>query len=369
MRKIIEKMKAVPAAVLVLLSFVIMTSSTYAWFSMNARVNATNMEIISTVKGGLSIASYTMKIDGSAQLPKDSDFGESSSSKAKVMAELKPTSFNGSDWHGAIAANSDSFVADSSTYKMIDSKYLNEHRLISKFQIKATGPDANLEPSSLFVDKIIVTGNSNSIELNRSLRMVIGIDGKFFYFAPLYSSVSGGILYYYNGSSRAAKSVDSDIYINNSVLAEGIMIANKTITSTPTDIDIYLYYEGEDENCNTLNAINIDELEVSISFTSDITSKNTKLAVLNNNPDVGMPKKTSDGEKTNGKLFTKAYDKIMRDIMLEGFDGISPDNSEVVGEDCKAELILEGGKYVIHITPPEGKNEIPTTATVYINTK
>lgn len=264
------KTQFIGAIAMVLVALIAMGSSTYAWFSMNTAVTAKGMEVKAKTSGGLAIAAYTNS-EGTAVAPASTAFASSADAVYLNHAEIYPTSFSGSNWYKAEAENANNYSAKSGTYSTIDAADLGNYRLISKFQVKSmdTNTDGEGNGVDLFVTGISVSGNTNSTVLDQSLRVVVAIGGSYYYFAPLYTEVSGGNLYFYNGTARTAKAVDSAIFINDTTLTAGVKVINAALNTTATDVDVYVYYEGEDENCRSTNAVNIDTLTVQITFSTE----------------------------------------------------------------------------------------------------
>ena len=229
------------------------------------------MSVKAKTEGGLAIAAYTNGDGGAAVAPASTAFASTAAAVYKANATIAPTSFSGSTWYSAEAENANNYAAKTGTYATVAEASLDNYRLISKFQIKSMDTASDTSPVDLYVSAISVSGDTNSTVLNKSLRVVVKCNDQYYFFAPLYTDVSGGNLYYYNGSTRTAKAVDTAITINNATFAgAGVQIMNDALTTSPTNVDIYIYYEGEDENCKSINAVNIDTLTVQVTFATQV---------------------------------------------------------------------------------------------------
>ncbi len=291
-----KTLKLIPAIAMLLVSAILVSTATFAWFSMNTQVTAKGMQVKAKAEGGIVIAPYAYSSSVASVVnetfndtlsaatftaPAASAF-TNEATVASAAAELYPTStLTGlAHWYHAASNAVDNYAA-ATPYAVLDTTYTLEndgkaysgdgtvaakayelqgqYYLLNKFQIKAT--DAGTY--SVWLTGITVSNNHNpatSTDLNKALRICVVIGGNYYFYAPQYET---GTLYYYNGSSRTAWAADA---IKLGAVPNNVVSTN--ITSTPTDVDVYIYYEGEDINCKSINAINIDTLTVDLTFSS-----------------------------------------------------------------------------------------------------
>jgi hypothetical protein len=279
--------KIFSAAAMLAVSASMLATSTYAWFSMNTQVTATGMQMKAKAEGGIVIAakSYT-KSSVSNSTVTDATYAAAAdtaySNTAAITlpsAELYPTStVSGlSHWYHA-ASNAVNNYAASGGYQVLDTLYdlktdgiayektgtkneVGQYYLLDTFQVKATDAATyGLWLSGITITKSSPSGTSGSENLNKSLRIAIKANSNTYFFAPNYTT---GTLYYYSGTARTAWESTA---INLGTSPNKQISTN--ITSTPTDVEVFIYYEGEDENCKSINAVNIDNLTVDLTFTS-----------------------------------------------------------------------------------------------------
>lgn len=269
----------------------------YDNFSMNTQVTATGMNVKAKAEGGIVIAAYTktassttysndvnpgVKTDASFTPPADTAF-KSEASINNTASELYPTStLSGlSAWYHASSDAVDNYAAKAGTYEVLGTVYSlatdgiaydkttfaeqGQYFLLNKFQVKATDAGTySLYLTGITVTKTSPSGTSGSAELNKALRIAIKVGGNTYFFAPNWSS---GTPSYYNGTSRTAWAVAAEAG-KIALGSEPNATISTNITSAPTDVEVYIYYEGEDEACKSINAINIDALKVDLTFSS-----------------------------------------------------------------------------------------------------
>lgn len=246
---------------------------------MNTQVTATGMQVKAKAEGGIVIASkqYTSSVATDANTtgyfdtvddaiyadPTDIAFSNNAAITL-AASELYPTSVPSelTHWYHAASNAVDNYAAYGG-YQTLDTAYTlktdgkaysgnglssgtafalqGQYYLLNQFQIKAT--DASTY--SVWLKGITVSNNNSpahSANLNKALRICVVVGSNYYFFAPQYET---GTLYYYNGSARTAWGSGA-IKLGTSPNTQ----ISTSITTTPTDISVYIYYEGEDENCN-----------------------------------------------------------------------------------------------------------------------
>ena len=255
--------KLIPALCMLLVAACLMGTSTYAWFAANTQVTANGMQVKAASSGGLAIASYKHAGEGNFSAPEDADYGPLISANWSNQILLTnpmvyPTSHTGTAWYKADATAYD--ASTGTNYQPVDADDTNKHYQLTKWRIKSLAEGTT---STLKVAKITVEDNTNSLALNESLRVAICVGGtEWFYFAPLKSATTG--LNRYTGSAPAA-------YPDGRIFAGDTPNATLTtaLTSTPVEIEVYVYYEGEDAQCKSSNiTTTVDTLKVTIVYTN-----------------------------------------------------------------------------------------------------
>ena len=291
--------KLIPAICMLLLSAMLMGTSTYAWFSMNTSVSASGMQVKAKSDGGLAIASYTTGASNASVAPASTAFASTASalwtnagvttSGETVTANtgsLYPTSnVKGNDgvvWYKATAESANSYAA-AEVPVVLDTTNTDENKrddttdyyLQTKFMVKSLDQTAGAK-YDLYVTEVKVTDATASKELNKALRVMIVVDGNPYYFAPCYTSAlaDNTSLKFWNGSAETSYSPTLNTGTNNSLSAP-VKICDKVtessaLTATAKAVEIYVYFEGCDENCKSINATAVDTLKISVSFATEI---------------------------------------------------------------------------------------------------
>lgn len=279
-----KMLKLVPALCMLLISAMVLGTSTYAWFSMNTTVTARNMQVTAVSEGGIVIGAYTYEQNNwVAPVPTafknivDAAFPGMENGNL-LSKTLVPTSTTKIDkWYHATSNDVNNYAA-TSEYSNISFAANNstDYYLYNKFQIKSledSGSATSIE-RALYVSNITISGNTTSAELNKSLRVAVRVNGTTtYFFAPLYESITeNSSLYQYGIAGDATDPYRNNVAYLNGTLVIGAtpnkLIASAIGTTTPTEIEIFIYYEGEDENCMSINAVNIAKLNVSVSFST-----------------------------------------------------------------------------------------------------
>ena len=163
--------------------------------------------------------------------------------------------------------------------------------LLNKFFIKSSGDAIDLGAgetyTALYINKVIVSAGSTSVNLDKSLRVAIKINDNLYIYAP----VDGATLSYNVGGYTLTDSTQPDTAGNrtfaNSVTALSVPdggIRNDALPTTGTtaiaqipaitvavgstiEADVYIYFEGEDANCKSEYITDtLDTLNVSVIF-------------------------------------------------------------------------------------------------------
>lgn len=290
--------KLIPALAMLLVAAALMGTSTFAWFSANKTVTAQGMSVKAVSDGGLVIASYKA---GEAA-PADADYvtaanvawsnamvttGTGENAVTTYAASVKPTSFsytttdagNGTTTHSepkwvtATAANADDYAASNGYQTLTIGTAANRGKdnfLLTKWRIKSL--DASDKSYELLVNKITVTGGTaNTVDalLEQSLRVVIKCGDKYYKFAPNYASGSTGDLYYSNGNARVKETATTLVRCGSG--AEVNTLIGSVKNSVATELEVYIYFEGEDENCMSKNAIALNTLSFTITYATGNT--------------------------------------------------------------------------------------------------
>lgn len=234
-----KKFKAiVPALAMLLVSAVLLGTSTFAWFSMNQSVSATGMQVTAKSESvWLQIANE----DGAS-----SDNGKSATAKT-ATGKIFPAKWNGDGatgekWQTAVAAEPGA-SAKVGEYTDVADGQKNDYRLFNTFKISVKENTAT-SASNLKVTTCKVTGTS---EFTDAIGVVV---------------VCGT-----NVQTILAKGKTPGTSFD--IAAAEVLAA--TVTSTPVEVKVYVYIDGDNEKVYTDNmtAANVAGIDVELTFGVD----------------------------------------------------------------------------------------------------
>ena len=231
--------KIIPAIVMLLVSAIMLSTASFAWFASNSQVTATDMTV--TAKSTAKFLTISGTVNGTYSNTAEADVKTTPGGVDLIHAKIDAGDKTTVTWWTGTSNDSGSANAG----QTLNSASVSEnYALINDFYVKmssgSTAPLVNLK-----VKEITVTGSSS---LSNALRvLVVGPDG-----AQLYTN-------------RGAVS-------GKMVLADNSNSADKLLATVPMNsvdgarIDVYAYYDGEDEDSYTDKATSLGDLNVSISF-------------------------------------------------------------------------------------------------------
>jgi len=273
--------KLASAAAMLMLSTAMLGMATYAWFTMNKEVSVTGMKVQATASEGLVISG-----DDKAHWLTDWDVNMTPGVK------IYPTNTDGdpTKWAVAYSKNFDDEDSEQSgtgyhdlamsyttsgttgdTFKAGGTEGIGQATLDSNtqnyllkkiFYIKSTGDqplDKNLIVKEVTATVADTTG-SGSADLNKALRVLVVAGSDKFIYAPV-TGYDPSIKY--KGAGTALSLIASS---TPSTASSVTSIGNTD--GTAVEVDVYIYYEGEDDNCKSSNitGITVDTLNVGIKF-------------------------------------------------------------------------------------------------------
>ena len=286
----------IPALGMLLLSTAASVTGTVAWFSMNNFVNATNMNITAKAENGIVISNEAQ-----------STWTNSAEASHKAAIAVRPTSTKDASTWCHSTSNDANDENTNNPYTMITpvldttsgAGYLDDngtdgyqstgetadsnYYLLNSFYIKSS---AEAITKTIYVTNVEVSnGNSpTSANLDRALRVLIKSGTSVLVYAPFEgATLSYNVCTAVNAGTPSKQAVTA-IYPNQ-VATTGnpanpgkdvVLLSNHSIPAfTVTDpeapqsvkIDVYLYFEGEDENCISANlSTTLDNINVSVRF-------------------------------------------------------------------------------------------------------
>ena len=295
-----NKRKLLSAIASLLISAAMLSTSTYAWFTMNKEVEVRNLTVQAKAEGGLLIAetvngvwdeaantlaetddakvalfpTSTANTNGwyhatskSAANAANASQSSASELKSEGYTELELTS---EEIQAAVAGSNskkDVYYVDSSEtgYDEADAKYYVKYVYYLKTSTEGT---TNLGLTSgsqnVNISVVSVEGNENSTDLNKAMRVGVEIGGKFYIFAP----IAGATGTYFVNATTETTAIDSSASTHDTPMSIATALTSLPgMNGDPTPVYIYMWYEGEDENCKSENVTaTLDELTVKVEF-------------------------------------------------------------------------------------------------------
>lgn len=276
----------IAAIAMVVVSAVALSSSTYAWFAANNKVTAGGMQVQATAEGGIEIAYVEGETD-----PTSDKYSTIATAGMNDATALYPTSTLAtgtgtitSPWYHANAATAHASTAKEGTYTTLSldssgkagEKY---YYVVKKFRIRSVS--SSKLAKDLKVSKVTVSVASGAAAtteaLDRSLRVAaVGKDAVALY-APAYvkvgdeTSIAYKVATAVDGTGNATMPGTENVTALLNDQSSGVISNGDIIADTGTDVNIYLWYEGEDSNHFSSNlATTIDKLNVSVEFEATI---------------------------------------------------------------------------------------------------
>ncbi len=304
------------AVAMVLVAVIAVSGSTFAWFSMNTQVSATDMKVVARAESGLLISAT--KGEGTWS---NADASAYNTAVALVPASTKTAA----DWYHNISSSSSKATGSSyvGTYKTLTSSANSDANIMvavqdlaaddgvvnvtyadlnsngsyaqaddtayfleNQFFIKSSGEQIAIgggtpNYAKLAIKNVSVTGLSASGDLDKALRIGVKVgSANMVILAPFAGATAS---YSVNGSTATTAQVGliapavaetpatTEYYANLDTGFTGNIPA--VTTDAPVTVSIYTWFEGEDANCKSDNVkAPLDTLNVSVTFVATSTA-------------------------------------------------------------------------------------------------
>ncbi len=245
--------KLIPAVCMLLLAAVMAGTSTFAWFSMNTTVTAGTMAVSATAPTNLRICATNSTNDsdwsGALSLP----------GGLTTMVPVSCDNTNTALAFYKVKDNGDKIGYDDGAYKedtTFQTATEGTDYYTTSFYIKAVGKDAtNLKLSTIALNA------GGEKKLDKALRVMAVCGKNKFIYEPVESAAT---------TYKAVKSLNTE---DKPVLGDDITVSNAssvladTVTKTPVQVTIYIWYEGQDPACKSANTVDMAGTTFSLSFT------------------------------------------------------------------------------------------------------
>lgn len=243
--------KMIFSIIMLVVSLVLLSTATYAWFSMNTIVTATNMQVKAKAEEGLVISNAPA-----------GTYDVSASTTKTTVGELQPGSTADLQnwWHSNSSDPANENTGEAYTAGVEDTNYV-----VHNFYIRSSAATA-MTVTSLDVKEVRaqVSNSAPAQLLSKSLRVGVKIGSDFAIYAPVTGyTASYGV---WNGSTAQDIAVTPKAY--NSVYNATGTTSIPANTSNGILVQIFVWFEGEDESCISNNILSVLEtLVVSVDFT------------------------------------------------------------------------------------------------------
>lgn len=253
------KKQLVAAVAMVCVAAVALGSSTYAWFAANNKVQATGMTVQAQGETGIVIKSA----DNNASV-----WATTASAGMENAAKLYPTSTaNLSDWYHAKSDNPNKALKDIMAVNDYDKLTSTDNYVVKKtFKIRSAAQAVPVTDVKLAINKVVVDKKTTTSEsLDKSIRVGVKVGTEFYVYAPLADTNFTLTAKYITDNKTLIEKVGA-----SSDNADQFTLTNNTIPANDNDCikaEIYLWFEGEDENCKSTNiTATLDNLGVTVDF-------------------------------------------------------------------------------------------------------
>jgi len=296
--------KLLPALVMLLISAILVSTTTYAWFSMNSQVTATNMKVKAVAEQGIVIANsqkatwsnlaesrYNVTLNTDAPV----ELLPTSTTETATPAWVHATSPNENDANASLTLDGNGNAAQN--YEQLTLAWSNtdegigyldadsdttlddgERQFVRRdvFYIRAASTDIN--PTTLYINSLNVTGAGNA--LDKALRVLVVLTDKDnntypFLFAPVSGYTAN---YYWNDETHAVaanavapRAAGDNINVNTGITA----VYNAEASAIR--VDVYTFFEGEDaalKSTNAPNTLTMSTIDTTIVFGTTQTTAN-----------------------------------------------------------------------------------------------
>jgi hypothetical protein len=315
--------KLVPAAGMLALSASMLATSTYAWFTMNKTVEVKGMQVKAQAEAGLLInevktagddywdeSATALVAPGTALLPTSTTnaakwfHANSRIASDEAGASANTASGNLAGYYEELALTSDTtdavegvegtrhaeysinYINNNGTAKYQANTTDNAYYIMYKYYMRVSkdgglsGLAKTENAQNVAIKKVDVTlpESQNSPDLNKALRVGVKLGGKMYIYAPVYGAGNTSTAYYAttaisnttgDGGVITAQAVTNQLVnaFAKDTVAYTALTTLPGLTGDGTEVDIYVWFEGEDENCKTENITDtLDNIEVSVTF-------------------------------------------------------------------------------------------------------
>ncbi len=276
-KKMKKMRKLIPALAMLLISAVMMSTASFAWFSMNTEVSATGMQVVATTSKNLVISANGNDWSNSASLSDSNSYAlipasvNCTTSTALAAGKFYTTYSNaGVDYGtGALGAATKVKVATNDA----DNEIAYYEKSTVYIKVDGTATDSF---SKLYVSDIDVTRASTTSDISKALRVAVTVTQDSTSYTYIYAPVTDAEYLDGKSVSGMTKEQESDSFGTPTLTAQTITSvndANATLgavaQTNSVQVDVYVWYEGNDKNCTSANSVTTEGLTIDIKFAAE----------------------------------------------------------------------------------------------------
>ena len=236
--------KLIPAFVMLIVSAIMLSTASYAWFASNLDVEATNMKVNVNSDVKFLQISATSKDEGYNDSVNINDATAKSLElvHATVGEHNTPsyeTNKNAITWQ--IGSSEDPGDANTDSELTNISKELSNYAYSKDFWVKVSDGSANL--SNLIISGVTISAGNNSLQPAMRV-LAVGKDG-----IQLWSVRDGGLVEDTNHDEKLIENITAD-------------------KTDDQKVTIYIYFDGADEIAYTDALVDTEDLVVTVAFSA-----------------------------------------------------------------------------------------------------
>lgn len=237
------KKQLLAAIIMLLVAAVALGTSTYAWFVAQNSVSATSMKVQAKAESGIVISNAANGAYGTTA---------ATTTAAKTLG---PTcTLNLTKWEHAMSTEFNDAQKAQADANYTDISSENPYSL-NNFYIKSAGTELALAENGFLIKSIQLTTPAAQ-NLSKSLRLAVKIGTSITVFAPCRDADVTATTH----TLAALKSSTAD----TPVAGITSVPAND---ATPIHAEIYIWFDGEDDDCKSANIVNsLENLELTVNF-------------------------------------------------------------------------------------------------------
>ena len=271
------KGKLIVSLIWLVLAFVGIISATFAWLAENRSVQAGGMNVQAETVKNLLISNNSSSGYG---ISATSSIASNNAAKM-TPASAVPTVVSGALKFYTPTDDTKANKIDFSTGVLKDGAQLTEATITSTtpqtnqtysvmkytFYLKVDGQQADVL-YNLYASNVSITRGNPVSEISKALRVAVVCGNK----AVFYSVTGGDTEYEGIASVSGSTFTTDDVTAYDSFdYSVDVKLAD-TVTTSPTTVDIYVWYEGQDRYCTSTNSLTIENLSVSVTFSASDTN-------------------------------------------------------------------------------------------------